>query len=278
MVKEGVNAFKEILTTRLNNILIGSFILSWVAFHAREILFFIYSSNEVKLYILRAYSPSLYDDFIWPMAMTLSYISLLPLISWVIKKCVTNQIFKLEHGAEISRLKTSYKGRKDVAMLAVESTSEYAERYANNNISVWIAERDSTIQELEKYKEENENIKKELIKLKEDDAERRREFGYYKSLYERCVTSVNQAMIILANVQATSPESFSIRNTYGTESLEYSKHILMQLISMIQGITHTINTPPPIPFSTASANWVPPINQVSLNHLSEIFLKGTDGK
>jgi len=277
MVKEGVNTFKEIIITRLNNILIGSFILSWVAFHAREILFFIYSSSEVKLYMLRAYSPSLNDDLLWPMAITLAYISLLPLFSWAIKKCITNQIFKLEHGAEISRLKTSYRGRKDVAILAAESTSEYAERYANNNISVWIAERDSTIQELEKYKEENDSIKKELTKLKEDDTERRRELGYYMSLYQRSVTSVNQAMMSISNSLNTSPECMSIKLTHGENSIEYNKYISMMVVSLMRGITHSMNTSPPIPFETQE-NWLPPIDQRPLAQLSEALVKDSERK
>ncbi|WP_152610202.1 hypothetical protein [Aeromonas caviae] len=256
-----IDSIKSVIISRMNNVLIGSFILSVAMMNSRGILIFIFSDNIEKIKILRDWELNLTLDVLIPLALTFLYITAIPFISSLVKKHITNRIYRKEQAAERERQLISYHRMSEVALAAAESTPEYAESIVNHRINKWIEEREETLSKLENHEEENKELLRKIDeknihinKLKESSI-------YYSSLYERATTSIANLSSVFHNLNNPSSR---VTSEFNDDELKHKNWIILQITSEISRIVDTINSKPLI----TTDDWHPPIEGRLVSNLS----------
>lgn len=270
-MNDNVDSIKEFLASRLNNVLIGSFLLSWVVSHSRDILIFIFSEKEAKLAILNEYQPTLYSDLMIPLAMSLFYIIIIPIIVVTLKKYITNKIFEHESSAESERQKIHLMAQSSISILNAKASTEYGHQYAFNELGEWITKKNEVMEQLKECKEENAILKNELHEKATSASQYQRNMEYYKSLYEQSIMSIKSAFSQIQNTIYTSPTGFSVLERCGGDSKEYHEHITHQLINITSNLASNINQKPFNMFDLDDRGWEPPIDAESLKCLEEFL-------
>lgn len=248
---------QEILTSRFNNVIVGSLVISFVMVNLKGISIFILSDKPTKIHIIRNWQLDIFWDIVMVFLISSIYIIAVPYASAVLKKYITNRIYKEEQEAERDKLLISLNGMQDVAIATAKSTSEYAENFAKNEIQNWIDERERTLSSLESAKIENATLTNSNDDLVKRELAANTQLTNYSMLYERCVSSINNMDTAFQDIISTSPHAKSIKNKYGVLSSQYTQFIIEKLIDEIKRMASSNNIKP----IGLSDEWTPPIKQ-----------------
>lgn len=273
---EKVKDFQELMASRFNNVIVGSVVLSSMMMNARGILIFIYSDKDARLSILRNWELNVFYDLIIPIILSSFYIVIVPWISAIIKKKITNKIYKQEQDAERDKILISLNGMQDVAVATVKSTSEYAEKLANDEIQRWLTEREQTCSELQAIKSENILLKSKNEELAKSESNLSTSLTYYSMLYERCVNSINQIgkSIHKINDDVQNKNFNNNSSRYKDEINEQKHNIIKQMTSALIQAFEANNIRP----ASTLGDWEPPIPTALTEALESMLAKLDDEK
>ncbi|WP_404836181.1 hypothetical protein [Aeromonas media] len=261
-----IEDIRGVILSRINNVLIGSFIMSVTMMNSRGILIFIYSDKLTKINILRNWQLSLTNDILIPLALTFIYVTAIPLISSLFQKYIANKIYEKEHDAQRDKLLISHKGMSDVSIAAAESTMENADFIVKSRIREWANERENTLSELSERKEHIDIITKEFNERIKDRDELNDRATYYASLYERVSLLVNGLQPITNELLYPSQHQ---RKMLENTPIEYNKHIVIQFVKSIKNLAENVNR---APLNTV-IKWHPPVDEAWISALSEYINK-----
>ena len=275
-VIEKVKDFQELIASRFNNVIVGSVVLSSMMMNARGILIFIYSDKDARLSILRNWELNVFYDLIIPIILSSFYIVIIPWISAIIKKKITNKIYKQEQDAERDKILISLNGMQDVAVATVKSTSEYAEKLANDEIQRWLTEREQTCSELQAIKSENILLKSKNEELAKSESNLSTSLSYYSMLYERCTNSINQIgkSILKINYDVQNKNFNNNSSRYKDEINEQKHNIIKQMTSALIQAFEANNIRP----ASTLGDWEPPIPTALTEALESMLAKLDDEK
>lgn len=259
-----IKDLQDIIASRVNNALVGSFIISFIVMNSRGILTFIYSNNTNKINIVQSWKVHYTNDLLIPFTFSIIYLTVIPLFSSLFKRYITNWIFEQEQIAERQRLLIM----QDVAVAAIKSTHAYAEKFTENEIKNWIDERESTLENLEELKKSNKILKNDVEQLTKNVSDLKASTTYYSFLYERCISSINRLGTSVQSLNSTDPFAYTMRLKYGEQSSEYKDFIISLFADKIKTLFKTINEKP----MTIIEEWMPPIHTSSIEAIS-LYLK-----
>ncbi len=261
-----IEDIRGVILSRINNVLIGSFIMSVTMMNSRGILIFIYSDNLTKINILRNWQLSFTNDILIPLALTFIYVTAIPLISSLFQKYIANKIYEQEHDAQREKLLISHKGMSEVSIAAAESTMENADFIVKSRVREWANERENTLSELNERKEHIDIITKEFNERIKDRDELNDRATYYASLYERVSLLVNGLQPITNELLYPSQHQ---REMLESTPVEYNKHIVIQFVKSIKNLAENVNR---APLNTV-IKWHPPVDETWISALSEYINK-----
>lgn len=259
-----IKDLQDLIVSRVNNALIGSFLISLLMMNSRGILTFIYSDNANKINIVKNWELSYTNDLLIPFAFSIMYLTVIPLFSSLFKIYITNWVFGKEQEAERQRLLISHKDMKDVAVAAIQSTQAYAEKFTDNEIQSWIDERRSTLETLAELTASHNKLKDEVERLIKSESDLKASVSYYSVLYERCVNSITQLGSSVQALNSTNPFAHTVRLKYGEQSIAYKDFIILQFADNIKTLFKSINNKP----MSKIEDWNPPISKASMDAIS----------
>lgn len=262
---ENIKDIQEILKSRFGNVIIGSVILSSIMMNARGILIFIFSDKNARLSILRDWKFDFIMDLIIPIFISSIYIVVIPWISAFIKKKITNEIYKREQDAERDRILIDLTGMQDVAVATAKSTSEYAEKFASNEIQTWLNEKEQTRSELADVRAENILLKSKNEDLTRIESSLSNSSSVNAMLYERCLTSMTHMTNVIQSINNASLTTRVIKNgyEYNADSVEYKDYIIQQLLRAAKYMFELNNNKP----INTTGEWMPPLNAAPATEL-----------
>ncbi|MFM5583271.1 hypothetical protein ACET8Y_11220 [Aeromonas veronii] len=258
-----IKDMQEIIISRINNAIVGGFLISFTVVNSRGILTFIYSDRLKKLQILNDWKLDYYSDVFIPMVITFAYMTILPLCSSYFQKKVTNKIYEKEQEADREKKLIGYRGMESVAISAVKSTHEYADKFVSNELQSWINERESTLTELNKIKTEFEKVKNSNDILTKKESSLKLSQTYYAALYERCINSMNSLSNAVQNITNTNDSVISSVYQHNKNSIEHKNAIIKELVIKIKEMIEVNNSRP----TASTDDWVPPLNDKFLDEL-----------
>ncbi|WP_368180187.1 hypothetical protein [Aeromonas sp. R5-2] len=256
----------DIVTSRFNNIIIGSFLTSFVMMNSRGLAIFIFSDNATRVSILKGWEIDYIKDLLIPLLLIAFYIIVIPIISILVKKHITNRIYKEEQDVERSRLLISLTGMQDVAIATAKSTTAYAEKYVDNQIKQWIDEREEKTTALDAARKKNNSLEEENKELTASESSFKSSSDYYSMLYDRSIGSINNIGIVIGDINHTSPASRHIKETFGSNSIEWYHYLTQQIIGAIKYAIEVNNNPP----TTTHGDWTKPISATFAKELSAL--------
>lgn len=259
-----IKDLQDLIVSRVNNALVGSFLISFLIMNSRGILIFIYSNNATKINIIKDWELSYTQDILIPLLFAAMYLTVIPLFSSFFKRYITNWIYEKEQIAERHRLLISHKDMLDVAVASVKSTQAYAEHFTNNEIQNWIDERESTLVKLAELKNSNEILRTDVERLTKSESELKASMLYYSVLYERCINSIAQLGLSIQALNITNPFAHKMRVNFGEKSNEYKGFIILQFADNIKTLFKIINSKP----MATIEDWDPPIAESSIDAIS----------
>lgn len=262
-MNDSVNSIKEFLASRLNNVLIGSFILSWIVSHSRQILTFIFSTREEKLLIINEYQPTLLCDLIIPIAISLFYIICIPILGEILKRFVTNKIFRYEVKSESERQKTQLNEQREISILEAKASPEYGHQYAFNELNSWIEDKNGITKQLIDCKAQIDHLKAEVERIYQSEQLFKNHFDYYKTIYESLSMSINASFNRISNIIDTKPNGFTIEEKHGRHSKEFHTKTALEIVTSLLIMAARANDKPNRILSQDDT-WTPPINENSI--------------
>ncbi len=257
-----IDSIKDAIASRMTNILLGSFIISAAAMNSRGILTFIFSEKPEKLLIIKNWQFNFTHDVLIPLFVTVIYTTAIPYISSLYKKKVTNTIYKKEQDAERDRIKISLAGMRDIARQKAETSDENADLYVKSKIEEWEREREKTISELNKHKDELQQKTNEINDLEMQANQSKEDAIYYGNLYDRAISSIKGFRSTINELIHPSPK---LLVSLEEKQVEYKDHIILMLVKNLELILKDINESPSAPIK----EWKPPIDKEIISTLSE---------
>lgn len=268
-----IDNIKAVIISRMNNVLVFSFLISFTMVNSREILIFIYSDKIEKINILKNWQFNSTYDILLSLLMAFIYVTIIPLSTALFTKHIANRIYKIEHEVEQKRKLISYEGMGEVEMARAKGTAEYADLCLKNEILEWQKQKEETIQKLDSCEHQIKHITEECDSLKAAAHKSQESALYYQSLYERTQISMRGLCESIYDLNESSSSRLFERDT---ESLEFKKHIIAELSTKIMRMFESINAKPSFgrPFDT-DREWQPPIDNTILSALSKYIHEAT---
>ncbi|WP_323951156.1 hypothetical protein [Aeromonas caviae] len=257
-----IENIKDAIVSRMTNVLVGSFFISVAVMNSRGILIFIYSDKSEKLNILKNWQLNCVYDLIIPLLLTIFYTAVIPFISSLYKKRVTNRIYEVERDAERDWLSISLDGMKEIAIKEAETTKENADLYVKSKIKEWEDEREKTISQLNEHKKELQQKIKIINDMEDQINESKEDAIYFGNLYDRAISSINGFIFPIHSLNKPSP---SLSVSLEKNQIEYKDHIILMFAECIEQVIKRINESPSAP----RKEWNPPIDERITSALSE---------
>ncbi|ELA9293056.1 hypothetical protein QUO15_004523 [Vibrio parahaemolyticus] len=176
-----ITSIHETTLNRIRNPIIGTFVFSWLLLNIKGVAYFLLSSVERKINIIKSWNPTLESDFGIPAAVTIAYLILLPLIQLAYQYFDDVMLQPVKHDFKHQSLINYYKSLKAVNERKADSDEERIARMKDEKILNWVDEKkrmSATIlanrEEYSKQVSELKDIEKkvlptlELHKLKEN--------------------------------------------------------------------------------------------------------------
>ncbi|WP_426698116.1 hypothetical protein ACP6EV_11680 [Aeromonas hydrophila] len=263
-MNDSVNSIKEFLASRLNNVLIGSFILSWIVSHSRQILTFIFSTREEKLAIINEYQPTLHYDLIVPIAISLFYIICIPILGEILKRYVTNKIFSLEIETEANRKKIQLMAQSSTSILEAKASNEYGRQYAFNELDEWIKNKNEVAKQLVECEAQIKYLKAEVAQTYQSEQLFKNNCDYYKTVYEQLSRSIDASFKMISNIIDPQQNKFPIEENaegkYDHHSKEFYTNTALEIVSSLLNMAARANDKPNR-IQTPNDTWTPPVNE-----------------
>ncbi|MBW3846202.1 hypothetical protein [Aeromonas hydrophila] len=257
---EIVSDIQKTIENRIKNPLLIAFFISWVAVHAKEILYFLYSSNEQKLILLHNYKFALLCDFALPAAFTIGYVIILPLINIAYLKKIKGPLD--ERLLKVDALNKANESRvtRRINRSAVIASNEYVNKVFSLKLERWSNERE----DLNKKNLENTDriltLEKQINDLKDKNnklaslnSERNSIISHYQNTLASQISSLSYSLntdFLLKDKNKGNPKAFCLG-------------VVRQYINSIAGSYLQLNK---MPLIVSDENWVEPINGELLKH------------
>ncbi|HCT5133925.1 TPA: hypothetical protein OTZ50_003726 [Aeromonas hydrophila] len=269
-MNDSVNSIKEFLASRLNNVLIGSFILSWIVSHSRQILTFIFSAREEKLHIINEYQPTLLCDLIIPIAISLFYIICIPILGEILKRFVTNRIFRYEVQSEAKRQETQLIEQSKTSILEAKASSEYGRQYAFNELNSWIEDKKEITKQLIECKSQIEYLKTENTRIYQSEMLFKNNCDYYKTNYEQLSRSLDASFNRISNIIDAQPNGFTIEERYGRHHKDFYTKTTLEIVSSLINMAERANDKT-IRVLSPDDTWTPPVNENAIKCIEKFI-------
>ncbi len=140
-MKQIITSIHETTLSRIRNPIIGAFIFSWLLLNIKGVAYFLFSSTEQKLGIIKNWSPTLESDFGIPATMALAYLILLPIIQLAYQYFDDVMLQPVKHNLKHQSLINYYQSLKSVNEKKADSDEERIARMKDEKILNWIDEK-----------------------------------------------------------------------------------------------------------------------------------------
>lgn len=111
-MKDLLKSLKDNATSRLNNPIIGAFVLSWMFLNINGVARFILESNQGKLDIINNKSWGFTDDLAVPFLVSIGYLVILPILNTIYSFIHDNCIDKVRDEIAIKHRKRPFLGER----------------------------------------------------------------------------------------------------------------------------------------------------------------------
>ena len=150
-MKDALKSIKDITISRLNNPIIGAFVISWVMLNINGFSTFLLESSEGKLKIIQGKEWSLIYDLLIPFIISLFYLFLLPILNAIHEYITDGRINSWRSNRkktfEIEKLQI----HKAILSVKLETDEDYLKKLKEKDIEFWHDEKllkDDEIQSL----------------------------------------------------------------------------------------------------------------------------------
>ena len=168
-MKDVLKSLKDNATSRLNNPIIGAFVLSWMFFNINGVARFILESNQGKLDIIKNKSWGVTDDLLIPFSVSVGYLVILPILNTLYSFRHDNCIDQVRDRNSNKAQKDAFIRRKETVCAKIESTDEYVVKLKDKELELWAGQKLELIREII-------NLKGKYAKLLSDFELKSKEF------------------------------------------------------------------------------------------------------
>ncbi|WP_439844259.1 hypothetical protein [Aeromonas dhakensis] len=168
-MKDLLKSLKDNATSRLNNPIIGAFVLSWMFLNINGVARFILESNQGKLDIIKNKRWGVTDDLLIPFLVSVGYLVILPVLNTIYSFIHDNCIDKIRDENSNKAQKDAFVRRKETVCAKIESTDEYVVKLKEKELELWAGQKLELISEII-------NLKGKYAKLLSDFELKSKEF------------------------------------------------------------------------------------------------------
>ncbi|WP_342058585.1 hypothetical protein [Aeromonas sp. OTU364] len=147
-MKDLLKSLKDNATSRLNNPIIGAFVLSWMFLNINGVARFILEGNQGKLDIIKNKSWVFTDDLVIPFLVSIGYLVILPILNAVYSFIHDNCIDKVRDENSNKAQKDAFLRRKETVSAKIESTDEYVVKLKDKELDLWAEQKLELIREI----------------------------------------------------------------------------------------------------------------------------------
>jgi len=218
-MKDLLKSLKDNATSRLNNPIIGAFVLSWMFLNINGVARFILESNQGKLDIINNKNWGFTDDLVIPFLVSIGYLVLLPILNAVYSFIHDNCIDKVRDENSNKAQKDAFLRRKETVSAKIESTDEYVVKLKDKELDLWAEQKLELIREII-------NLKGKYSKLLSDFELRSKEF---RSENNKMSLSIRQLEDANKNLSAQD-----------SEQRDYIRKVVTNLDKLLNSIENKI--------------------------------------
>lgn len=218
-MKDLLKSLKDNATSRLNNPIIGAFVLSWMFLNINGVARFILEGNQGKLDIIKNKNWVFTDDLVIPFLVSIGYLVLLPILNAVYSFIHDNCIDKVRDENSNKAQKDAFLRRKETVSAKIESTDEYVVKLKDKELDLWAEQKLELIREII-------NLKGKYSKLLSDFELRSKEF---RSENNKMSLSIRQLEDANKNLSAQD-----------SEQRDYIRKVVTNLDKLLNSIENKI--------------------------------------
>jgi len=218
-MKDLLKSLKDNATSRLNNPIIGVFVLSWMFLNINGVARFILEGNQGKLDIIKNKNWDFTDDLVIPFLVSIGYLVLLPILNAVYSFIHDNCIDKVRDENSNKAQKDAFLRRKETVSAKIESTDEYVVKLKDKELDLWAEQKLELIREII-------NLKGKYSKLLSDFELRSKEF---RSENNKMSLSIRQLEDANKNLSAQD-----------SEQRDYIRKVVTNLDKLLNSIENKI--------------------------------------
>ncbi|MCY9823069.1 hypothetical protein [Aeromonas media] len=218
-MKDLLKSLKDNATSRLNNPIVGAFVLSWMFLNINGVARFILEGNQGKLDIIKNKNWVFTDDLVIPFLVSIGYLVLLPILNAVYSFIHDNCIDKVRDENSNKAQKDAFLRRKETVSAKIESTDEYVVKLKDKELDLWAEQKLELIREII-------NLKGKYSKLLSDFELRSKEF---RSENNKMSLSIRQLEDANKNLSAQD-----------SEQRDYIRKVVTNLDKLLNSIENKI--------------------------------------
>lgn len=218
-MKDLLKSLKDNATSRLNNPIVGAFVLSWMFLNINGVARFILEGNQGKLDIIKNKNWGFTDDLVIPFLVSIGYLVLLPILNAVYSFIHDNCIDKVRDENSNKAQKDAFLRRKETVSAKIESTDEYVVKLKDKELDLWAEQKLELIREII-------NLKGKYSKLLSDFELRSKEF---RSENNKMSLSIRQLEDANKNLSAQD-----------SEQRDYIRKVVTNLDKLLNSIENKI--------------------------------------
>lgn len=147
-MKDLLKSLKDNATSRLNNPIIGAFVLSWMFLNINGVARFILESNQGKLDIIKSKTWGFTDDLLIPFSVSVGYLVILPILNTLYSFIHDNCIGQVRDRNSNKAQKDAFIRRKETVCAKIESTDEYVVKLKDKELELWAEQKLELIREI----------------------------------------------------------------------------------------------------------------------------------
>ncbi|EHU8078653.1 hypothetical protein KZN62_003677 [Vibrio cholerae] len=140
-MKTLINSLQENTLNRLRNPLIGAYVFSWTIWNSSDLLVFLLTSNEKKISIVQEATFNKIDDFLAPLALTLIYLLLIPVLNMLYERLIDGVVNKHRNAFNQRTLQQHYFTVKKTTIAKLDSDEDENRKLRDRQLDKWAEEK-----------------------------------------------------------------------------------------------------------------------------------------
>ncbi|KPL98287.1 hypothetical protein [Vibrio splendidus] len=165
-MKDILKSLKDNATSRLNNPVVGAFVLAWCALNINGLATFLLSDNARKLEIVANKHWSVFEDVAIPLVISFTYLVLLPVLNLAYEYVSDGVINSMRDKQKNTHDTAKFLRLKSTVAAKVEADEEFIRKLKDQQIEGWLEQQSMRNKEFIQLKDRYSSL---LVQLNERD-------------------------------------------------------------------------------------------------------------